>query len=133
MATQSLRLIVSTLVVVVLASPSSRVAADDKTAAIGGKWKGKYIETNGNFGEFPLELSEDAGKVTGTWNNEVKVENGLRVADTLVWRMQAGDSPYVVYGKIQDGGKRLTLDYTFVETIDGRLQKVTGTATLQKE
>jgi hypothetical protein len=46
---------------------------------------------------------------------------------------KAGNTLYIVYGKIQDSGKRLTLDYTFIEQQDGRLHKVTGTATLQKE
>jgi hypothetical protein len=61
------------------------------------------------------------------------MENGRRVADTLSLSMTIDDRPYVMRGLISDRGKRLTLDMTFTDVVDGRLQKVTAIATLEKE
>ena len=41
--------------------------------------------------------------------------------------------PYLVHGTISDHGKKLTLDYSFIVENGGRLQKVTGISTLDKE
>jgi hypothetical protein len=107
--------------------------ADDTTAAISGRWKGKYLESLGTRGEASIQLSQEADKVTGSWSG-FKIENGRRKADTLSFSVTMGGRPYVVHGIISDGGNRLTLDYTFIEDkVAGRLQKVTGIATLRKE
>jgi hypothetical protein len=134
MMSSSLRFIVSALLVAFLAAAGGPLAAQegDKTASISGKWKGKYLESLGTRGELSLELSEEKGMVTGSCQNS-KMENGRRIADTLAWSMLIDGRVYVVHGIISDGGKRLTLDYTFIEDKVGRLQKVTGIATLQKE
>jgi WD40 repeat protein len=105
---------------------------DNKTASISGKWIGAHIATDGTTSEFPLEISEADGKVTGLWNKGAKIENGLRTGDTLAWNFRAGNSLYLVHGKIQDGGKSLSLDFTFVEERDRRLHKYTGTAVMKK-
>jgi hypothetical protein len=107
--------------------------ADDTTAAISGKWKGKYLESQGNRGEVNLELTEEAGKVTGLWRDTYKLENGRRLGDTLAWTMMIGSNPYTVHGIVSDGGRRFTLDFTFIDQMRGRLHKVTGIAVLQKE
>lgn len=141
MRSHSLRVVIPTLLALFLACTGGSVAAqeDNKTAALTGKWKGKCIESGGYTNEIPLELAaEDKGKVSGSFNT-MKIEHGFRVADTITWtsRVNQGkggaDVVYLVYGRIRDGGKKLTLEYNFVAEEDGRLHKVTGTAILHKE
>jgi hypothetical protein len=136
-----LRVLIPTLLALLMVCTEGPLAAqeDNKTAPISGKWKGTFIETNGNAGKSALELSvDDTGKVTGLWDN-IQIENGLRVADTVTWNIKAGEagnhdtSVCLVYGKILDGGKRLILEYSYIEKAEGRLHKVTATSTLQKE
>jgi hypothetical protein len=110
-----------------------RAQEGDTTASISGKWKGKYLESLGNRGEVTLQLSEEKGKVTGSWGNSYKMENGRRIADTVSWRMVIDGRDYLVHGIISDGGKSLTLDFTWIEDKVGRLQKATGIATLKRE
>jgi hypothetical protein len=135
MMTRLLRVALPVLFVFWLTCGDNRLAAqeDSKTASVGGKWTGKWSETNGHSGEFSIELAEDAGTLTGTWGGQLKVENGLRVKDTVAWSMKDGKSLYVVYGEIQNGGKQLTLHWTLVEPDDQRLRRVTGIGILQKE
>jgi hypothetical protein len=106
--------------------------ADDTTAAISGRWKARYLESHGHGGQASIQLSQEADKVTGS-RNGFKIENGRCIADTLSFSVTMGGRPYVVHGIISDGGNRLTLDYTFIDQMAGRLQKVTGIATLRKE
>jgi uncharacterized protein (TIGR03067 family) len=106
---------------------------DNKTASISGQWMGNHIATDGTASEFPLELSVADGKLTGVWNKGASIESGLRVGDALAWSMRAGNSFYLVHGKIQDGGKSLSLDFTFIEERAGQLQKYTGAAVMKKQ
>jgi hypothetical protein len=116
-----------------------RAQEGDKTTPISGKWKGKWMESNFNRGTVSLELSEEKGKVTGSsgaWGNSFKMENGRRIADTAAWSALIDGKVYLFHGIISDGGKSLTLDYTFIEDKfrgPPRLQKVTGIATLKRE
>ena len=131
----SLRFVVPTLLVAFLAAAGGPVAAQerDDTTSIRGKWKGKWLESHGGRGGVSLELSEEKGKVTGSWNGS-KMENGRRIADTMAWSMLIDGRVYVFHGIISDGGKSLTLDYTFIaDNVGGRLQKLTGIATLRRE
>ncbi len=134
MMTRLLRVVVPILLVTWLTSADGRLTAqeDSKTASVAGKWKGKWSETNGHAGEFSVELTEDAGTLTGSWDGRLKVENGLRANDTVAWSMKDGKSLYLVYGEIQNGGKQLTLHWTLIEPADQRLRKVTGIGILQK-
>jgi hypothetical protein len=113
-----------------------RAQDGNKTAPISGKWKGIWLETQGGRGTGTLEVSEEKGKVTCTWDEggrRNKMDIGRRVADTLSLSMTIDGRPYVMRGLISDGGKRLTLDITFTDVVDGRLQKLTGVISLQKE
>jgi hypothetical protein len=66
-------------------------------------------------------------------SGKTKLDNGRRVADTVGWTLVIGGKPIIAHGIISDQGKTLTFDYTIIEERGGRLQKVTGVATLQKE
>jgi hypothetical protein len=135
MTTRSLWIVIPILLMVVLAyvSGQTTIKWESKPTSINGTWKGNWTDSKGDSGEVSIELKEASGTVTCNWAGRLRIEDGIRVMDTVAWSMKDGKALYTVYGEFQDGGKTLSLQWTLIGPDGNRLRTINGVGILKKQ